>query len=866
MARPSRKVNTDPPTPLEGAAAPDVDSAAQQTARQHESARKGAETRKRNRKIEEKNQDTKMQNALLLLVLGCRRLEQLTKSTSQEPLEPPAEQERTEAKKPKRMPKSQGSAPRTKNKRGGESERNRPRSLLNHDHNDESDDSPLADSVRQPLAPKTVIKNAARPSQASKKSRSASDNNENDEDDLQDWQSDEGPDGRHHTDSGASNDEGAGDSYKADSDPESDGGRINRKLEIPKWTKGKASAKSEDSNRADHHNFNDGGSRALVVNSDDEDLLIPYDGIRSQHNSTASLVSMQTTSSTGPPLTAASASDRDEVQLSDAESVELPSRIGNLPAGPIPGISSQEGQGARGRQQSKKEKSQRQLAAEAEVSANMLIRASSNNFFATHSILASSMNLIPVVVVPAATMMPLTTMSVALAVMARTLLVDTAAETRIGKKIINVVTAMLKMTAATTIAILRTEIVVIVGTLKTKDRHRRYDREDEGRRRRQDSENDNRGHRRQDREDEERPLRRRDDSNEDRHRSSRRLMRRYYDDSDFDTDPDCDFCRQYYEEDSDSDEDSDTGSGKDYSRNQGSSRRRRSSTHSAASSAIGHLAASEICPRMSPQELEWPEAIRIILTPRGKVNKKDQTPTMQNLFASSIIALGLDLACDHGIYKADLRMQEQCKIIIKLAEPMNIPRLTERLQNDAKFTLHIVNLADGRNGSLRGNLKKAASGLVPQQYGLGQDDTAARVAALLLSSQYIYPGNILGPPTQMKYRDPFYLDIFPQLIATHFFNGPTSIGTIAQNQGKLTSSIREKPHELEIPAPMLGVVSAMIALALSDWSTGTYAGPRDVNIALAEDYYSKIMVEIAKMKENTLMYHRVMHGIYRRVW
>ncbi|KAJ3551609.1 hypothetical protein NM688_g4607 [Phlebia brevispora] len=276
---------------------------------------------------------------------------------------------------------------------------------------------------------------------------------------------------------------------------------------------------------------------------------------------------------------------------------------------------------------------------------------------------------------------------------------------------------------------------------------------------------------------------------------------------------------------------------------------------------------AESTSQWAAQELHWPEEIRIVCTSRGKLNKKDQTLTIQGFIDDSYVAFHVAHACDHGIPKADDRHREQRKLLVKVAKRLKTAKLVERLLQDNTFTTKLLNLAEGRLGSLRGNIKKTANGLVAQQYSLGdKNDTAARVAALLSVCQFIYPGDVLGPSTEMRFNHPFDRDIFPHLLAIHFFNGSSSIASSIEAAGKFPSGLQEKSHEREIPAPMLAIVCAITALAIADWSSGAYAGPRDTNIGVAEEHYSKVMAEITKMKEKSMpMYHRVMHGLYKRV-
>ena len=131
-------------------------------------------------------------------------------------------------------------------------------------------------------------------------------------------------------------------------------------------------------------------------------------------------------------------------------------------------------------------------------------------------------------------------------------------------------------------------------------------------------------------------------------------------------------------------------------------------------------------------------------------------------------------------------------------------------------------------------------------------------------------------------KRPFDTEIIAAIIAKFYFDGPKSVA--AQNRERFTSSVREKPHELEIPEAMLGMACAavgtgafeneetvltflpQIGLALGDWESGTFTQARDFNIGDAEVLYSAAINEMHRIrKQSPVMYHRVMHKVYTNV-
>ncbi|KAJ3533403.1 hypothetical protein NM688_g7285 [Phlebia brevispora] len=266
-------------------------------------------------------------------------------------------------------------------------------------------------------------------------------------------------------------------------------------------------------------------------------------------------------------------------------------------------------------------------------------------------------------------------------------------------------------------------------------------------------------------------------------------------------------------------------------------------------------------PPWAEREYLYPEQTRVVLTNRGKINLKDQQPAIQRVLQKYIQVCIKKMVTEKALYKADERASAQRDLIIKTADSLGAADIAERLEVDRRFRSQMNAVGEGRLGTIRGDLKKMANGLVPSEYNLISGDVGPRVASLLTSCQWIYPGDADKMP---NFKKPFERNIFAQLLATHFFNGADSIGSSVAMDFK--SSVRDKPDEREIPEAMLGLVCATVALSISDWASGEYAGPQKYDATLAEEFYSDVMVEFSVMKESSMArYHRVMHGVYKRV-
>ncbi|KAF7796674.1 hypothetical protein EIP86_007857 [Pleurotus ostreatoroseus] len=746
---------------------------------------KAAETRARRREEDEKSQ---LEDAERILARAGDRIGEWTAST----------RKRTVSETTTKVHANKQSTSNKRVKKDGDSKASRtkhlPRSLLNHNNGDDSDDTPLANAVKAPLSLKPVVKNARKPRrQKAPKPQDLS------QDDLQDWTSDHERDQHGYFSSEGEEDD---DSFKPSED--SDGGRIDRSLETPQWSNLHHSddLKSRSSRTSRSHHV-----APIDGDEDEDDALIPriIDDSRSRRGSTASDVSMRTASSAGPPPTATTISDEedneelhrsnnprnaytnmphshhasDEKYLDDTEDIgntsdtsfELPSKIGHLPVDPIAGIGSPNhvhvppGEGT-----------------QESVERRSLLRGSlarrQRREDSQHRRQHSSEGSKKTSNTPSSSRHP-----------------DNEVDRRPARHDLK---GEVSVKSRRQIAA-EAERPHFKGVAN--NRH-----------------GDNSQHR---------------DHSSDLHRTSRRR-----EDSNLGTMP--------------------AAKGRPTAA-EASAPSRNTTTQSRHTEGPHRSLRASVT--WSADELQWPERTRVVYTGRNKINKREQSSLIQRLLDKLIEEFIIDFAFEKAIHKADERFLHQRNLLVEIADEIEAPEVADRVEDDRKYATSLINVAEGRLTSIRGAIKKTANALVQNEYKLNTGNTAARVAALLYSCQWIYPGDVLG---KQDYSNPLNIGIFTQLLAAHFFDGPSSIAARCPDLFK--SSLRDKPHEREIPEAMIALVCAVTALALSDWISGTYSAPRDFNIALAEKFYDDVTTEIQRMKTKSIkMYHRVMHQVYKNV-
>ncbi|KAJ3557076.1 hypothetical protein NM688_g1668 [Phlebia brevispora] len=673
---------------------------------------------------------------------------------------------------------------------------NHPRSLLNHDHNDDkSDDSPLASSVRKPLSPKSVMKNASRPRKQASKTSTGKDAGKphvqdcsDDDLELQSWLSDE----ESHMCRGSSDkdDEEDGDSYRP-SEESDDTGRIDKNLEVPR-----------------------------------------------HRSSTGSRFSMLTTSFAAPPPTTTTSTLSDEKGYqhhrsptadrneddnhSDASSV-LSSKIGNLPLGPVAGITlpakTVPTDGHPGHSHGNAEERSRNVK---------------RNSWHQHGI-------------------------------------DSESGRDKGKSCRQVTAEAecphFKDSRKDNYSDNRTNISLYDDQhhegsycnqrwhhddsyLNKSERALHHPSYEDGYRNGE-------------------QYRRSEDSYSQRYCSEDNSHnKQHHDNTDRDDrqhceDADCD--DRWHREDAQADRDD----RRHHADTDCDNRPRREDTRhddDYHSDGLRHddsywQGDMRTCHSDDRQQHTWAASESSFINCAPSINIKDQQPAIWRVLDKLIQVYIEKMVTEKALYKPDECTAAQLVLIIKTVGSLGFADIAAHLEEDQRFRVQMNAVAESHLGSIRGNLKKTANRFVQSEYNLVARKAGLRVASLLTLCQWIYPSDAGKIP---DFKKPFKHDIFAQLLAAYFFNGSDSISSSVAM--KFKSSLRDKPDELEIPEAMLGLVCATVALSISDWASGAYLGLQEYDTTLAEEFYSDVMVEFNVMKESSMAkYHRVMHGVYKRV-
>ncbi|KIK34138.1 hypothetical protein CY34DRAFT_98516, partial [Suillus luteus UH-Slu-Lm8-n1] len=192
---------------------------------------------------------------------------------------------------------------------------------------------------------------------------------------------------------------------------------------------------------------------------------------------------------------------------------------------------------------------------------------------------------------------------------------------------------------------------------------------------------------------------------------------------------------------------------------------------------------------------DWLPSCRIIYSSSGKVNLTEQQPHIQDLLWASITCLHEHILFENMYLDLQQRRKIMADILLSCAKDgEEFIDVRKRLMKDVKYVRALSSVPEGRIGTIRGNVRKAAQAHVASHYGLmkGADD---RVADLLKNNAYIYPVNAKGDPIRTK---PFQAPAILDTIEDAFFSDELAAGVKWHDH--LTSTIDDHPDKVELVA------------------------------------------------------------------
>ncbi|KAI0703143.1 hypothetical protein C8Q76DRAFT_801989 [Earliella scabrosa] len=273
-------------------------------------------------------------------------------------------------------------------------------------------------------------------------------------------------------------------------------------------------------------------------------------------------------------------------------------------------------------------------------------------------------------------------------------------------------------------------------------------------------------------------------------------------------------------------------------------------------------AAWKLKPKAADGEDNGDDSIDLVYPAKGgKLSLRAQHPRVRRVTRAAIRRCLTDICIKNAFPDGMDKYNEIARrALVKSAEDPELDdaELARKLKKDDEYGLTLASPRPaGRISTFRGNIKKSVEALVSSTFRLSLGD-AEKGQWLKKGLRYIFPNDYEADT--VRGDKPFDDPIFSQVLYSNFFKRSSSFGNKIINQFK--SSSPDKPHEREIPAPMLALVSTAIFAAIGDCATGQ-------TLEFSDKHYTSAYVEnmdtIMDIKNDAPNeYHALMHRLYRQ--
>ncbi|KZT20197.1 hypothetical protein NEOLEDRAFT_1182722 [Neolentinus lepideus HHB14362 ss-1] len=249
----------------------------------------------------------------------------------------------------------------------------------------------------------------------------------------------------------------------------------------------------------------------------------------------------------------------------------------------------------------------------------------------------------------------------------------------------------------------------------------------------------------------------------------------------------------------------------------------------------------------------------IVFNQNGRVNLGNQSVDVQAVAREAIKAVSVYLGFQDAFPEIGGRtvLSRDC-LVSAAQESSRYPEILHRLVHEDGYGKALGRIPDGQISTWRRLAYSIGSNHVIGGYHLtpGCDE---RVASLLKSQKYIFPGDVEVPGklrTNEPYKHPTILAIMQAL----YFSGSGALGV--QHTDLFTSS-SPTDAAVEVPLSMVALVTTAIHNSLMEWQTGKRQA-REFSALNCGDIYRTHVGILEKLKASKPgFFHALMSGLYR---
>ncbi|KAI0639899.1 hypothetical protein C8Q77DRAFT_1214291 [Trametes polyzona] len=253
--------------------------------------------------------------------------------------------------------------------------------------------------------------------------------------------------------------------------------------------------------------------------------------------------------------------------------------------------------------------------------------------------------------------------------------------------------------------------------------------------------------------------------------------------------------------------------------------------------------------------------IELVLPQKGKLKLKEQHGRVRRVLNRSIDLVLADI-CLHNAFPetAQDHVKVAYRALIKAADELDDKDIVRRLKKRDNYALELTKVPSQRIPTFRGTIRRLVEGLPMTAFKLKFGDEEK---GNWLQEEYRFINDFDWEARTIFEGKPFSNPVFVETLRMALFKNPEAFGFELSKQFQLT--LLEKPEELEVPAPMLALVTTALYSAIEDWKNGN-AQPRDFTANNYLGAYRDIIRELSHVRETApVKYHVLMHGLWRRI-
>ncbi|KAI0633955.1 hypothetical protein C8Q77DRAFT_1072694 [Trametes polyzona] len=254
--------------------------------------------------------------------------------------------------------------------------------------------------------------------------------------------------------------------------------------------------------------------------------------------------------------------------------------------------------------------------------------------------------------------------------------------------------------------------------------------------------------------------------------------------------------------------------------------------------------------------------IELVLPRRGKLKLRDQHRRVRRVLSRSILNVQVQLATKDAFPDGAQKHGKMVyRALLQAAADLGYEDIVKRLRKQDAYADELVKIPSQRIPTYRGAVRKLVEG---QASTLFQLKFGAKEKGDWLHSKfrYIYPFDYEKKTHQAS--KPYTPPVYVETLRAAFFKRAKSLGFKIAHLAQ--SSLPDKPHEKELPAPLLALVATAIHAAIEDCKLG-HRRPRDFSTNEYWGVYKDHMLILTNIRtKGPIQYHVLMHGLWRELY